>query len=287
MDYERELIALSKVLFILTQELKENNSPSISDAYGYVSREIITPILASEAAFEDFYSRTGKDIRSVDWRPSRSFIARNGEKFSIHKLYTGDHIQTCSDFRNELFKAYEENRLTEKLIADILRQRYVCWITKEEDSRLNALGYKSTRSNPYGAYAEAGIKIYTGSLSALPKTELKTEKRRAISMLPSETPRVSQGKCKIGECFIFTDEIVTMKNKESAYAVYNQQGERVGFVYETRDKRTAAYESAEIGFLKRYKGKLFCRFTSNGVRLNWASLRDRIISEKEIKLYID
>lgn len=41
-----------------------------------------------------------------------------------------------------------------QVLADNLR---LAWITKEEDARLTALGYRHKRPDPDAAYAEAGI----------------------------------------------------------------------------------------------------------------------------------
>ncbi|MBE6532029.1 MAG: hypothetical protein E7676_00785 [Ruminococcaceae bacterium] len=160
MNKERELDALAEVLLILTKEFVENPTVAIKDAFGYVRREIITPILASETAYWDFYNKTSKDIRSIDWRESRTVKTKNGQSIVLHKEYTGDHMQPCGIFKSELVSAYENKQLTVDFIKNKLKNRYVCWITQEENKRLNALGYKSNRPDPEKAYQEAGIVIY-------------------------------------------------------------------------------------------------------------------------------
>lgn len=208
MNKERESDALAEVLMILTKEFVENPTLAIKDAFRYVHREIITPILASETAYWDFYNKTGKDIRSVDWRKSCTIKTINGQSINLHKEYTGDHMQPCGVFKSELMSAYENKQLTVDFIKNKLKNRYVCWITQEENNRLNALGYKSNRPDPEKAYQEAGIVIYcppvdenysfledknhiTGEKESLQKTaQPKVEKSAFTGAIKKSQPQV-------------------------------------------------------------------------------------------------
>lgn len=45
-------------------------------------------------------------------------------------------------------------------VLDVLKGKIVvAWILKEEDIRLNELGFRSKRPDPEGAYRAAGIKL--------------------------------------------------------------------------------------------------------------------------------
>ena len=88
MNKERELEALAEVLLILTKEFVENPTVAIKDAFRYVLREIVTPILASETAYWDFYNKTGKDIQSIDWRESRTINTKNGDYSPFFVFYS-------------------------------------------------------------------------------------------------------------------------------------------------------------------------------------------------------
>jgi hypothetical protein len=46
---------------------------------------------------------------------------------------------------------------TTDLIKPILSQSRICWITLQENSKLNSLGFKSVRPNPQLAYQQANI----------------------------------------------------------------------------------------------------------------------------------
>ena len=290
MDNKRELNALAEVLLILTREIVENPTSAIKDAFRYASREVVTPTLASEAAYNDFFKRTGKDIRKYDWRCSRTISTKEGEKIDLHKLYTGDHIQTCSHFKKELEDAYKKASLSVDLIVEKLESRYVCWITKEEDKKLTTLGYKSDRSNPEQAYKESGIVIYQEKTSRLLKsTSDYPMQTNAKSLKSCASPKeFSEGvRAKIGEYFTFTNEKIEIKKNVFAYYAYNEIGKRIGYVFETLDKRTPAYKNAELGFFEEYKGKKYCRFTSLGEKVGWFYLSEKIKQEKQITLYID
>lgn len=247
MDKQRELKAIAKVIFILTKEVVENPTVSIKDVYRYVLREVTTPTLASEAARNDFYLRTGQDICTIDWRNSRTITSKTGEKLSIHKLYTGDHIQTCHDFKADLITLYEDGRLTEEYIIEQLNNRHVCWIMKEEDKRLNALGYKFVRPNPEKAYREAGIVICRSSINELSSSI-------TVSKAHESQP---QGRKTTTYCakntFTFKNEkrINKARNRQGFTALDNE-GRVVAVVAMHEDKRGVAYGQAELCFYDEY-----------------------------------
>ena len=156
-DKERELNALAQVLQILVKEYVENPTFAIRDSLRYVHRQVVTDILASKDAFEDYFRRTGEDIRKIDWYGKA--IKENGASININRLYTLDHLTTAKDFKDDLVKAYRDGNLSLEYIKERLKKQRLCWITKAEDRELKRRGYNSHRPDPYKAYAEAGIII--------------------------------------------------------------------------------------------------------------------------------
>ena len=60
-------------------------------------------------------------------------------------------------------------------VVDLLRRELrLAWITKEEDQKLNALGYKSKRRDPDVAYADAGI-VMTSRSATLDRSDREGE----------------------------------------------------------------------------------------------------------------
>lgn len=45
-------------------------------------------------------------------------------------------------------------------IKELISKQRLCWITKDENKQLNALGYRKHRENPLKAYEDCGIEIY-------------------------------------------------------------------------------------------------------------------------------
>lgn len=287
-DKEREINALADILIILTKEVVENPTFAIKDAFKYVHREVVNEVLASEAAYIDFYNKTGKDIRNYSWYGG-DVTCKNGETLKINRNYTAEHMQTGKQFKSSLINAYKENNLTRAFVKEKLRGRYLCWVTKEEDSRLKHLGYNSNRPDPEKAYKEAGIKIYSGKITPLKTVDFqaKPQNRVGKSVSDTEIPMCRGERARIGERFTFKNEKRTLKDGITAYNAYNESGKCVGYVFECLDQRTPAYKNAELSFFNRYRNKSYCRFTSNGDRVRWLSLCAKIESEQEVTMYID
>ncbi len=113
------------------------------------------PVLASEKAFNDFYERTGKDIRNYNWYDSVK--DKSGNRFTIHKEYRWEHYYPASSFRDKLKELFEKNRWSVENILELIKTQKIAWITIEEDKKLDFLGFKSVRLEE--AYETAGIKI--------------------------------------------------------------------------------------------------------------------------------
>lgn len=74
-----------------------------------------------------------------------------------------EHFIPAASFRNSLIELYGSKKLNiDTIKLKILEQR-MCWITREENEKLNQHGYKSKGRDNYEetiqAYLKVGIKI--------------------------------------------------------------------------------------------------------------------------------
>ena len=162
---QRELNVWCKLVLEFTKEMEENNSRAIRHILNTTLRNAWMlasfskhQILASENAYNEFYKLTGKDIRDFD--DDSSATTKSGDKFKVHAKFQFEHMTTVKDLRGEILSLYETNKLDEKSIKDLIVKQRVCWVTKEENKRLNQSGYTTHRQNPIDAYKKCGIKIY-------------------------------------------------------------------------------------------------------------------------------
>lgn len=258
MNKERELDALAEVLRILTIELHENPTFAIKDSFRYIHREFVTDMLASEAAYYDFFKKTGQDIRKYNWYGGK-VTTHNGDILNINTEYTAEHMQTGKQFKTELSRAYKNNALTKEYIKDLLRNRYVCWVTKEEDQRLKKLGYNADRPNPEQAYREAGIVIYNSHIdeSYTPATASKTQNPKPHS-INSVKKSVNQIHKPITYCskntFTFLqEEIFNHERNRKGFITLDNEGRVVAVTAMHADERGPAYGQAELCFFNEYK----------------------------------
>lgn len=114
--------------------------------------------LASVKAYNEFYGLTGKDIRDYDWLSSVK--TNDGTKIIVHQHFVDEHMTTAFDFKTKLLKLCEEGKLDIQKIKELIAMQRLCWITKDENKQLNALGYRKHRENPLKAYENCGIEIY-------------------------------------------------------------------------------------------------------------------------------
>jgi hypothetical protein len=166
MKEERELNDMAEVLKNLTIAFVENKTKCISETYRYAYRTVgefglSVPCLASERAYNDFYNRTGLDIRM--YKRGQEVKDKFSNKFVIHREYTYEHIIPAVSFKNSLIDLYNEKNLNIDTIKEKILEQKMCWITKEENKKLNQLGYqykgRETFEKAKKAYIKAGIKI--------------------------------------------------------------------------------------------------------------------------------
>lgn len=166
MEKERELNDLAEVLKILTIANIENKTACISETYRYAYRTIgefglSNSCIASENAYNDFYNRTGLDIRK--YKREQPVKDKLNRRFIVHREYMYEHFIPAASFRNNLIELYNNNKLTVENIKKELLSQIMCWITKEENEKLKQLGYqykdRENSEKAKQAYLAAGIKI--------------------------------------------------------------------------------------------------------------------------------
>ncbi len=94
---------------------------------------------------------------------------------------------------------------------------------------------------------------------------------------------------------VYFDEIFTFTNKKVwcrnhyGYEAYNSQKVLVGVVFMTDDKRTPAYGNCELCFYPEFEKRygVWHRFKSNGYRLPWKTLCERLKNERSCSYFID
>ena len=80
------------------------------------------------------------------------------KKYLVRKVLYWEHYDTAYDFKNELLNLHNKGILNKKNVLKLLKKKRMCWITLEENKRLNSK-FKSKRSNPNEAYEISGIEV--------------------------------------------------------------------------------------------------------------------------------
>ncbi|MFM7674369.1 MAG: hypothetical protein ACKO5F_02005 [Synechococcus sp.] len=92
--------------------------------------------------------KMGVDLRLVDWHDQPKFDPGR-------KIFHMEHFIPVRDVRLSCCAASCAAE-----VLDVLKSKIVvAWILKEEDNRLNELGFRSKRPDPEAAYRAAGIKL--------------------------------------------------------------------------------------------------------------------------------
>lgn len=161
-DSERELDVRCKILYDLTKEYVENASRATSRLFYWAYHETwmlmaFPKVLASKKAYNLFFEKYKEDIREYGWFSGKIEDCREDNK---KRTFMHEHLTTSEDFKRELIYLYENDSLNIDKIKTLLLQQRVCWVTREEDDRLNAMGYRDHRADPLQAYKECGIEIY-------------------------------------------------------------------------------------------------------------------------------
>lgn len=106
----------------------------------------VIPVSVSAAAQAEA-ERRGVDLIVMGWHDQHRFDPGRG-------MFQWEHILPVGRIRDACLQAGSPAE-----VITILQTARVAWILKEEDRRLTALGYRSVRPDPEGAYREAGITL--------------------------------------------------------------------------------------------------------------------------------
>ena len=163
MDKEKDFDTWCKMLLDYTQAMVHNPTVANKWIFDRASHDewVLSKFpnhLASVKAYNEFYDLTGRDIRDYDWLSSAR--TNDGTKIVVHQHFVDEHMTTAFDFKTKLLKLCEEGKLDVEKIKELISKQRLCWITKDENNQLNALGYRKHRENPLKAYEDCGIEIY-------------------------------------------------------------------------------------------------------------------------------
>ena len=163
MDKEKDFDTWCKMLLDYTQAMVHNPTVANKWIFDRASHDewVLSKFpkhLASVKAYNEFYDLTGKDIRDFDWLSSVK--TNDGTKIVVHQHFVDEHMTTAFDFKTKLLKLCEEGNLDVEKIKELISNQRLCWITKDENKQLNALGYRKHRENPLKAYEDCDIEIY-------------------------------------------------------------------------------------------------------------------------------
>lgn len=163
MDKEKDYDTWCKMLLDYTQAMVHNPTVANKWIFDRASHDewVLSKFpkhLASVKAYNEFYDLTGKDIRDFDWLSSVK--TNDGTKIVVHQHFVDEHMTTAFDFKTKLLELCEEGKLDVEKIKELIAMQRLCWITKDENKQLNALGYRKHRENPLEAYEDCGIEIY-------------------------------------------------------------------------------------------------------------------------------
>lgn len=163
MDKEKDYDTWCKMLLDYTQAMVHNPTVANKWIFDRASHDewVLSKFpkhLASVKAYNEFYDLTGKDIRDFDWLSSVK--TNDGTKIVVYQHFVDEHMTTAFDFKTKLLELCEEGKLDVEKIKELIAMQRLCWITKDENKQLNALGYRKHRENPLEAYEDCGIEIY-------------------------------------------------------------------------------------------------------------------------------
>lgn len=113
--------------------------------------EDVAPRNASRMAVERATELGLGDLRRYHWDDGSRFPG--GRKAT--RLHW-EHWRPAADLKRDILAL---GRPTEKSISEILGSARICWITLDENKRLDELGHRYNRSNPVQSYADARIEL--------------------------------------------------------------------------------------------------------------------------------
>ena len=192
----------------------------------------------------------------------------------------------------ELFSksAYSENAIKQFIKTTNELKTHVLEIRED----LKSLSIKDVIKSYYAdKYSDEEIEIAIKNLqvSILFNSQNQTQ-TPVTTPLP---PKISNGQAYktrsskfYNEEFTFTNESTSYRGK-NGYKAYNSNGENVGIVFMTDDKRRTSYGYCELCFYPNYQNRYgeWHKFTSHGYRLKWENLCTCLQNQSVYKCYID
>lgn len=118
--------------------------------------------------------------------------------------------------------------------------------------------------------------------------DMMMEKKTSAGQTSNKKPTKLHVRKPLCETFTFTDEL-THHHKADAYKAYNSANENVGYVFMTDDQRTPAYGHCELHFYPDYQDRYqeWRRMTSNGERIKWETLCEKLKAEGRCEYFVD
>ena len=258
------------------------NKISSDDIFNYVYRDTVTKDIEGVVVVDKF--------RGGEGAPYAKESIVKGDKFIYKDVFSDEHIVTVSDVIKELL---DLSNFDYESVEKILNKIYICKMLKSED---RSIKNKKSRSTDYkevilNDYYDVDIRVRGIDYISIAEARL-AEAKEELELLEKNqtiniTSKVKGAEMKIGETFTFTNEKTFGYGIKDAYKAYNSKNENVGFVFMTNDMRTSSYGCAELRFYTPYKGKIWWRFTSHGVKIDWKTLSQLITEKGECKYYID
>lgn len=201
-DKEKDFDTWCKMLLDYTQAMVHNPTVANKWIFDRASHDewVLSKFpkhLASVKAYTEFYNLTGKDIRDYDWLSSVK--TNDGTRIVVHQHFVDEHMTTAFDFKTKLLELCEEGKLDVEKIKELIAMQRLCWITKDEDKQLNALGYRKHRENPLKAYEDCGIEIYDNENEALDNIQTNPRNMVVSSKLKNTCPEIEMKVSEIGD----------------------------------------------------------------------------------------
>jgi len=160
--HENEFLAHELMVWTRYMNEEGKSSYAIKSAYPYLYRRYeylaSTEIKCSNKAQATIDSQFVEkvDLRTLNWT-SKLTLKTSGKKVHIRKYIVWEHYTTAYEFKTALNNMYINQSLSVDSILALMAQQKMAWITKEENQRLNALGYRHQRLDPEEAYRKACI----------------------------------------------------------------------------------------------------------------------------------
>ena len=197
MKNERELLSRSKIIYDLTKEIVENNTPANKRFFYWAYHETwmlqdFPKILASKKAYELFYNKYKRDIRNYDWFSKETTESRDNKN---KRMFMHEHLTTSEDFKQELIYLYKQNKLSVEKVRDLILQQRVCWITREEDDLLRK------KSRTVDVIDEKIVEILEDIIKNSTFEEFEKEREKMEGELTAE---LDSARVKISDAFIKT-----------------------------------------------------------------------------------